>query len=116
MVSETRPMVQQVRRRCVPSPPRTAQCRVTAPGNWRRIGRVQGRESGGGIAADHIEVTRLTLAKLPPGRRRTARVRAESGRGTHELLTWPAWPGPAAGLSPQEPQCAVGRSGKLRRT
>jgi hypothetical protein len=42
--------------------------------------------AGSNTAADHIEVTRLALAQLPPGTR--ALIRTDSAGGTHEFLAW----------------------------
>lgn len=44
--------------------------------------------SGSDTAADHIEATRLALARLPKHRRRQVLIRTDSGGGTHEF-----WPG-----------------------
>jgi hypothetical protein len=44
--------------------------------------------AGSNTAADHIEAARLALAQLPPRLRRKVLVRADSGGGTHEFLTW----------------------------
>jgi hypothetical protein len=44
--------------------------------------------AGSNTAADHIETARLALAQLPERLRRTVLVRADSGGGTHEFLTW----------------------------
>jgi hypothetical protein len=44
--------------------------------------------AGSNTAADHIEAARLALAQLPRPLRRKALVRADSGGGTHEFLTW----------------------------
>jgi hypothetical protein len=44
--------------------------------------------AGPDTAADHIEIARLALAQLPRGLRRRVLVRADSGGGTHEFLTW----------------------------
>ena len=44
--------------------------------------------AGSNTAADHIEATRLALAQLPRHLRRKVLVRADSGGGTHEFLTW----------------------------
>ena len=49
--------------------------------------------AGSNTAADHIQATRLALAQLPPGRRRRVLIRADSGGGTHEFLTWLTRPG-----------------------
>ena len=48
---------------------------------------------GPNTAADHIEATRLALAQLPPAARRQVLIRADSGGGTHDFLTWLAKPG-----------------------
>jgi len=44
--------------------------------------------AGSNTAADHIEAARLALAQLPGRLRRRVLVRADSGGGTHEFLTW----------------------------
>ena len=44
--------------------------------------------AGSNTAADHIEAARLALAQLPRHLRRKVLVRADSGGGTHEFLTW----------------------------
>jgi DDE family transposase len=44
--------------------------------------------AGSNTAADHIEATRLALAQLPARLRRRALIRADSGGGTHDFLTW----------------------------
>jgi hypothetical protein len=49
--------------------------------------------AGSNTAADHIEAARLGLAQLPSRLRRQALVRADSGGGTHEFLSWLARPG-----------------------
>ena len=43
---------------------------------------------GSNTAADHIEAAGLALAQLPRQLRRKVLVRADSGGGTHEFLTW----------------------------
>jgi hypothetical protein len=49
--------------------------------------------AGSNTAADHIESTRLALAQLPRHLRRRVLIRADSGGGTHDFLTWLARPG-----------------------
>ena len=49
--------------------------------------------AGSNTAADHIGVARLALAQLPRQVRRKVLIRADSGGGTHEFLTWLASPG-----------------------
>ena len=44
--------------------------------------------AGSNTAADHIEAARLAIDQLPRRLRRTVLVRADSGGGTHEFLTW----------------------------
>jgi hypothetical protein len=44
--------------------------------------------AGSNTAADHTETARLALAQLPRRLRRRVLVRADSGGGTHEFLTW----------------------------
>jgi hypothetical protein len=49
--------------------------------------------AGSNTAADHIETTGLALAQLPRHLRRRVLIRADSGGGTREFLTWLARPG-----------------------
>ncbi len=49
--------------------------------------------AGSNTASEHIEVTRLALAQLPPKTRRRVLIRTDSGGGTHEFLAWLASPG-----------------------
>jgi hypothetical protein len=49
--------------------------------------------AGSNTAADHIEITRLALAQLPGHLRRKVLIRADSGGGTHDFLSWLAKPG-----------------------
>jgi Transposase DDE domain group 1 len=49
--------------------------------------------AGSNTAAGHIEALKLALAQLPAGLRSRVLVRADSGGGTHEFLTWPTRPG-----------------------
>jgi Transposase DDE domain group 1 len=49
--------------------------------------------AGSNTAADHIEATRLGLAQLPRHLRRRVLIRADSGGGTHDYLTWLTKPG-----------------------
>jgi hypothetical protein len=44
--------------------------------------------AGSNTAADHIEAAGLAVAQLPRHLRRKVLVRADSGGGTHEFLTW----------------------------
>jgi hypothetical protein len=44
--------------------------------------------AGSNTAADHIETARLALAQIPEHQRRAVLIRADSGGGTHEFLTW----------------------------
>jgi hypothetical protein len=44
--------------------------------------------AGSNTAADHIEAAGLALAQIPCHLRRKVVVRADSGGGTHEFLTW----------------------------
>src|SRR6185437_9270767 len=48
--------------------------------------------AGSNTAADHIEAARLALAQLPAEQRRKVLIRADSGGGTHDFLTWLARP------------------------
>jgi Transposase DDE domain group 1 len=45
-------------------------------------------KAGSDTAADHIEAAKLSLAQLPRRPRRRVLIRADSGGGTHEFLTW----------------------------
>jgi Transposase DDE domain group 1 len=49
--------------------------------------------AGPDTAADHIEVARPGLAQLPRRLRRRVLIRADSGGGTHDFLTWLTKPG-----------------------
>jgi hypothetical protein len=49
--------------------------------------------AGSNTAADHITATRAALAQLPAAARRRVLIRADSGGGTHDFLTWLAKPG-----------------------
>jgi hypothetical protein len=49
--------------------------------------------AGSNTAADHIDATRLGLAQLPRRLRRRVLIRADSGGGTHDFLTWLTKPG-----------------------
>jgi len=49
--------------------------------------------AGSNTAAEHIEVTKLSLAQLPRRARRRVLIRTDSGGGTHEFLAWLASPG-----------------------
>jgi hypothetical protein len=44
--------------------------------------------AGSNTAADHIEAARLALKQLPGSQRKNVLIRADSGGGTHEFLTW----------------------------
>jgi DDE family transposase len=44
--------------------------------------------AGSNTAADHIEAAKLALAQLPAGQRKNVLIRADSGGGTHDFLTW----------------------------
>jgi hypothetical protein len=44
--------------------------------------------AGSNTAADHIEAARLAMAQLPAAKRKKVLIRADSGGGTHEFLTW----------------------------
>ncbi|MGI5485422.1 IS1380 family transposase [Microtetraspora malaysiensis] len=48
---------------------------------------------GSNTAADHIDATALALAQLPKHRRRQVLIRADSGGGTHDFLSWLTKPG-----------------------
>ena len=49
--------------------------------------------AGSNTAADHIEAVKLALAQLPTDMRKPVLIRADSGGGTHEFLTWLTRPG-----------------------
>jgi hypothetical protein len=49
--------------------------------------------AGSNTAADHIEATKLALAQLPADLRRKVLIRADSGGGTHDFLSWLTRPG-----------------------
>jgi hypothetical protein len=49
--------------------------------------------AGSNTAADHVTATRAALAQLPAAARRRVLIRADSGGGTHEFLSWMARPG-----------------------
>ena len=49
--------------------------------------------AGSNTAADHIQTARLALAQLPPQLRRKVLIRADSGGGTHDFVSWLAHPG-----------------------
>lgn len=49
--------------------------------------------AGSNTAADHIDATRLAVTQLPRQRRRHVLIRADSGGGTHEFLSWLSRPG-----------------------
>ena len=49
---------------------------------------LRARNADSNTAADHIEAAGLAVAQLPRHLRRKVLVRADSGGGTHEFLTW----------------------------
>ena len=49
--------------------------------------------AGSSTAADHTEAAKLALTQLPRHLRRRVLIRAGSGGGTHEFLTWLTRPG-----------------------
>ena len=55
--------------------------------------------AGSNTASEHIDVTRLALAQLPRHLRRRVLIRADSGGGTHDYLSWLARPGRRLGYS-----------------
>ncbi len=60
-----------------------------ADGNGEPLALVlRAGNAGSNTAADHIEAAGLALAQLPRQLRRKVVVRADSGGGTHEFLTW----------------------------
>jgi DDE family transposase len=62
--------------------------RVTGLGRGLSENPLRPGNAGPDTAADHIETTRLALAQLPRHLRRRVLLRADSGGGTHEFLTW----------------------------
>ena len=66
--------------------------RVRRPRPGRNRGAARDRAADwqrrSNTAADHIEATRLALKQLPAAQRKKVLVRADSGGGTHEFLTW----------------------------
>jgi hypothetical protein len=69
--------------------PMTAWADHGADGNGEPLALVlRPGNAGSNTAADHIETARLAVAQLPRGLRRKALIRADSGGGTHEFLTW----------------------------
>ena len=69
--------------------PMTAWADHGADGNGEPLALVlRPGNAGSNTAADHIETARLALAQLPRPLRRRVLVRADSGGGTHEFLTW----------------------------
>jgi hypothetical protein len=73
--------------------PMTAWADHGAAGNGEPLAIVlRPGNAGSNTAADHIETARLALAQLPHRLRRKALIRADSGGGTHEFLTWLAAP------------------------
>jgi hypothetical protein len=49
--------------------------------------------AGSNTAADHVGTVKLALAQLPQEMRRRVLIRADSGGGTHDFLTWLTRPG-----------------------
>jgi hypothetical protein len=69
--------------------PMTAWADHGADGNGEPLAIVlRPGNAGSNTAADHIEAARLAVAQLPRCLRRKVLVRADSGGGTHEFLTW----------------------------
>jgi hypothetical protein len=69
--------------------PMTAWADHGAAGNGEPLAIVlRPGNAGSNTAADHIETARLALAQLPRRLRRKVLIRADSGGGTHEFLTW----------------------------
>src|SRR5208282_1497572 len=74
--------------------PMTAWADHGAAGNGEPLAIVlRPGNAGSNTAADHIEAARLALAQLPRRLRRKVLIRADSGGGTHEFLTWLTKPG-----------------------
>ena len=70
--------------------PMTAWADHGGAGNGEPLALVlRAGNAGSNTAADHIEAAGLALAQLPRRLRRNVLVRADSGGGTHEFLTWP---------------------------
>jgi hypothetical protein len=69
--------------------PMTAWADHGADGNGEPLAIVlRAGNAGSNTAADHIEAARLAVAQLPRHLRRRVLIRADSGGGTHEFLTW----------------------------
>ena len=69
--------------------PMTAWADHGAAGNGEPLAiALRAGNAGSNTAADHVEAARLALAQLPRHLRRRVLVRADSGGGTHEFLTW----------------------------
>src|SRR5689334_18872777 len=69
--------------------PMTAWADHGADGNGEPLAIVlRAGNAGSNTAADHIEAAGLAVAQLPRHLRRKVLVRADSGGGTHEFLTW----------------------------
>jgi hypothetical protein len=69
--------------------PMTAWADHGAAGNGEPLSIcLRAGNAGSNTAADHIEAAGLALAQLPGRLRRKVLVRADSGGGTHEFLTW----------------------------
>jgi hypothetical protein len=69
--------------------PMTAWADHGAAGNGEPLAiMLRPGNAGSNTAADHTETARLALAQLPRHLRRKVLVRADSGGGTHEFLTW----------------------------
>jgi len=69
--------------------PMTAWADHGADGNGEPLAMVlRPGNAGSNTAADHIETARLAIGQLPRHLRRRVLVRADSGGGTHEFLTW----------------------------
>ena len=78
------PWRQTGRRRCRRSGPRGPE-----PGNGEPLAIVlRAGNADSNTAADHIEAAGLAIAQLLRQLRRKVLVRADSGGGTHEFLTW----------------------------
>ena len=69
--------------------PMTAWADHGAGGNGEPLAIVlRPGNAGSNTAADHIAAARLAIAQLPRHLRRKVLIRADSGGGTHEFLSW----------------------------
>ena len=69
--------------------PLTAWADHGAGGNGEPLAIVlRAGNAGSNTAADHVQAARLAVAQLPRHLRRKVLIRADSGGGTHEFLSW----------------------------